>query len=313
MASQTPPVELSAASGADLLIDLLPTMAWTVTPQGKVDFVNQQCCVFTGLSREHLLGDGMKDCIHPDDQVIRWDHQQASPYEHELRVRRHDGEYIRCLLRTIPLLDGAGQVIKWIGTTTDIEEVRRAADRLIQEEHLQLALDSADVGIWRLKLPSYELTVDERTRRHLDLDRNVIEGYRPQDYIHPHDFAHSANETPDANGRLLTEHRVRQRDGSYRWQAIHWRRWFEGEGTGTGTGEDGMPMLITGTSMDITARKEAEAEREELAQRYRIALAAAELGTLSCDLEQRLTHLDDRARTHLSGDHLHLTFEQCLS
>ena len=230
------------------------------------------------------------------------------PFEFEFRVRRYDGEYIRCLARAVPVRDSTGRLVKWVGTTIDVEEMHRTTDELkLQEEHLQLALESADVGIWRLKLPSYELTVDERTRRHLDLDRNVIVGYQPQDHIHPQDFARSASQTPHGDGRYETEHRVRQRDGSYRWQAIHWRVYFEGEG------ENATPALITGTSMDVTPRKEAEAEREELGQRYRIALAAAELGTWSCDLEQRVMHLDDRARTHLNVDQPSVTFEQCLA
>jgi len=310
MANETPPNALSPADGAHLSIDLLPTMAWTATPAGHVDFVNQQCCAFTGLPREQLLGTGMAECMHPDDQAlrqkIRAQFTEMRPFEYESRMRRHDGEYARCLTRIAPVLDSAGSLVKWIGTTVDVENMRRATDEArLQEEHLQLALESADVGIWRLKLPSYDLTVDERTRRHLDLERNEIIGYRPQDLIHPQDFARSASQIPDANGRFVTEHRVKHRDGVYRWQAIHWRGW--------GEGDDGMPTLITGTSMDVTPRKEAEAEAEELGHRYRIALSAAELGTFSCDAEQGLMHLDERTRAHLGTNQPVLTFEQCLA
>ena len=312
MAIHMPPAEMSPAESANLLIDLLPTMAWTASPDGKVDFVNQQFCAFTGLPRERLLGSGLADCMHPEDRKVRPEIQAQlaglRPCEFEFRLRRHDGEYIRCLVRAVPVRDSTGQLVKWVGTTIDVEDMRRSTDEVkLQEEHLQLALDSADVGIWRLKLPSNELTVDERTRRHLDLDRNVIAGYQPQDIIHPQDFEHSSSQVPDSNGRYATEHRVRQRDGSYRWQAIHWRLYLEGEG------DSAAPALITGTSMDVTTRKEAEAEREELGQRYRVALAAAGLGTWSCDFDRRVMHLDDRARAHLNLDHPVLTIEQCLT
>jgi PAS domain S-box-containing protein len=308
----SPPAAISPAAEANLLIDLLPTMAWTTDPDGRVDFVNRQCCAFTGLPRERLVGSGMAECLHPEDQKIRQQFQvqlaELRQFESEYRMRRFDGEYIRCLSRAVPVRDSAGQVVKWVGTTVDIENVRRTTDDLkLQDEHLQLALESADVGIWRLKLPSYELTADERTRRHLDLDRPVIPGYQPQDYIHPQDFERSSSQVPDANGRYVTEHRVRHRNGSYRWQAIHWRLFMEGEG------DNATPALITGTSMDITPRKEAEQEREELGQRYRIALAAAELGTWGCDVEEGVMHLDERSRAHFNVGKATLTFEQCLA
>jgi PAS domain S-box-containing protein len=313
MTIDTPTVELSTPDGANVLIDLLPTMAWTASVDGKLDFVNQQCCLFFGLSREQLLANGMKDFVHPEDRDLRRKvlselKETNGPFEYEFRLLRYDGAYIRCLARAVPIRDGSGEIIKWIGTSTNVEEMRRTTDELkLQEEHLELALDAADIGIWRLKLPSSELTVDERTRRHLDFDRQVITGYNPQDVIHPQDFAHSSIATPDNNGRYAAEHRVKQRDGTYRWQAIHWRVYLDGEG------ENAAPALITGTSMDVTSRKQAEAEKEELDQRYRIALAAAGLGTWSCDVEQRVMHLDDRARAHFNVDEPKLTLEQCLA
>lgn len=307
-----PPSPPTPADQSLLLIDFLPTMAWTAAPDGSVDFVNQQCSVFTGLSREQLLGSGLSDCFHPDDRPLREKSKaqlnEARPFESEFRLRRHDGTYARCVTQAVPVHDSSGRLIKWVGTTTDVEDFRRATDDLkLQDEHLQLALESADVGIWRLKLPNYDLSADDRTRRHLDLDRNEIIGYRPQDHIHPQDFERAqAIQTPSHDGRYVTEHRVRQRDGSYRWQAIHWRIYFD---VGAANPEAG---LITGTSMDITARKEAEAEREELRRRYQMALTAAELGTFSCDADLRLLHLDDRAREHFNVDQPTLTLDQCL-
>lgn len=310
MATSTPTVESGAVDAIHLLIDALPTMAWTATPSGSVDFVNQQCLIFTGLPREQLLGPGLTSCIHPDDLELRERTRvqlaDGRPFECEFRLRRHDGRYARCLTRAVPVRDSTGQIVKWAGTTTDIEEMRRATDDVkLQEEHLQLALDSADIGIWRLKLPDYHLTADDRTRRHLDLDTNEIHGYRPQDHIHPHDFEHAQQVPMLPDGRYVTEHRVIQRDGSYRWQAIHWRLYPDANDPNGG--------LITGTSMDITARKEAEAEREELGQRYRMALAAAELGTWSFDFARNVVHLDDRACAHFDVHQSTLTIEECLA
>jgi PAS domain S-box-containing protein len=309
MMSHMPQNNYNAVDSATLLLDLLPTMAWTATPDGMVDFVNRQFCAFTGLSRERLLGHGVAETLHPEDRERRpqmlSDLAGRRSFEAEVRIRRHDGEYTRCVARAAALCDAEGRVIKWVGTTIEVEEMRHTTERLIQEQHLQLALESADVGIWRLKLPSYDLTVDERTRRHLDLPTHSISGYRPEDFIHPQDWPRSASAEPEPNGRFFTEHRVRQRDGTYRWQAIAWRSWCEDD--------SGEPTLITGISMDVTARKQAEAEREELWQRYRIALAAADLGTFTCDLDARTVQLDERAQAHLAVAQGTLSFEDCVA
>lgn len=307
VAIETPSAELSPGDGATQLIDLLPVMAWTATRDGKVDFVNQQWCAFTGLPRDQLLTGGMVEVLHPDDRGVRQQilamvaEQRA--FEYEVRVQRYDGEYRRCLARAVPARDNTGQVVKWVGTTTDIEDMRRTTDQMkLQEEHYQLALESADIGIWRIKVPTMELTVDDRTRRHLDLDRNVIVGYNPETRIHPEDFRRAGeNQTPLGNDRYVTEHRVIQHDGTYRWQAVHWRVYLDGEST---------PALFTGTSMDVTSRKQAEAEREELGLRYRMALDVAELGTWNYDIQQGQYHMDARARTHYGVDQPVLTSEQ---
>ncbi|HMN46577.1 MAG TPA: PAS domain-containing protein [Povalibacter sp.] len=311
MATSTPTVETGAADDPHQSIDFLPTMAWVAAPSGGIEFVNRQCVLFTGVPREQLLGSGLGDCFHPDDRPLRELARarlaEGQPFECEFRMRRHDGTYARCVTRAVPVRNDAGDIVQWVGTTTDVEDLRRATDELrLQEEHLQLALDSADVGIWRLKLPDYDLTADDRTRRHLDLDANEVHGYRPQDHIHPQDFERALSlQMPLSDGRYVTEHRVRQRDGSYRWQAIHWRVYPDAADPNAG--------LITGTSMDITARRETEAEREELGQRYRMALSAAELGTWSYDVAQNLIHLDDRARAHFDVNASTLTIEHCLA
>jgi PAS domain S-box-containing protein len=63
--------DFASMNNDNQLIDLLPMMAWTATPEGKVNFVNLQWCAFTGLTRERLLADGMIAIVHPDDLGIR--------------------------------------------------------------------------------------------------------------------------------------------------------------------------------------------------------------------------------------------------
>jgi len=117
-----------------LIIDTIPTMAWSVQPDGTIDFVNQRWLDYTGLS----LGKVVKEptgIIHPQDLsdvTEKWRANMAAeePYENEMRLRRADGEYRWFLVRTAPLYDEQGKLIKWYGVAIDIEDSKWAQDEL---------------------------------------------------------------------------------------------------------------------------------------------------------------------------------------
>ena len=115
-----------------LVIDTIPTMAWSLLPDGTVDFVNRRWMDYTGLSLEEALEDSTR-IVHPDDlprALAQWrpDMAAGKPGEDEMRLRRADGEYRWFLIRTVPLRDEQGNIVKWYGTSTDIEDGKRAAD-----------------------------------------------------------------------------------------------------------------------------------------------------------------------------------------
>ena len=113
-----------------LVIDTIPTMAWSVLPDGTVDFVNQRWLEYTGLSSENALEETNRT-VHPEDLprvMDKWSVDMAAgePYEGEMRLRRADGEYRWFLNRTVPLRDEQGKIVKWYGTAADIEDRKRA-------------------------------------------------------------------------------------------------------------------------------------------------------------------------------------------
>ena len=117
-----------------LVIDTIPTMAWTILPDGTLDFVNQPWLEYTGLRMEEALEESTRT-MHPEDlpgAIEKWFVVMAAgePYESEMRLRRADGEYRRFLIRTVPLRDERGGIVKWYGTATDIEDRKRAEDAL---------------------------------------------------------------------------------------------------------------------------------------------------------------------------------------
>ena len=114
-----------------LIIDTIPTMAWTVTADGIVDYANKRWLDYAG-EKEF---ENPKGIIHPDDVprvMQKWlvNKSVAEPYEDEMRLRRVDGEYRRFLVRTAPLRNEQGETIKWYGVSIDIEDSKRAQDEL---------------------------------------------------------------------------------------------------------------------------------------------------------------------------------------
>ena len=123
------------------LIDALPGFVWTALPDGRAEYISRRWCEYTGLSLEQAIGVGWESAIHPEDRprvLERWGsfRDSGKPLELEARLRRHDGEYRRFLLTAAPITDTSGQVVKWCGINTDIEE------RLKAEEHAQAAVAS---------------------------------------------------------------------------------------------------------------------------------------------------------------------------
>ena len=131
------------------VVDALPGLVWTALPDGHIDFLNQRWCEYTGLSVEDSYGRGWETAIHPEDLpelLERWRSILASgePREMEARLRRFDGEYRRFVFRICPLTDASGQIVKWCGMNTDVED-RRQADAALKcsEARKAAILDSA--------------------------------------------------------------------------------------------------------------------------------------------------------------------------
>src|SRR5712692_7908983 len=117
-----------------LIIDTIPTMVWTIRPDGAVDFVNQRSLDYTGLSLEEQIEEPTR-AVHPEDLprvMEKWlgDMAAGEPSEDEMRLQRADGEYRRFLVRTVPLRDELGTIVKWFGTSTEIEDRKQAEDAL---------------------------------------------------------------------------------------------------------------------------------------------------------------------------------------
>ena len=125
------------------LIEALPQQVWTAQPDGSLDYVNQRILDYFGLTSEQMLGWGWKERLHPDDLPLcleRWAkaRETNTPYEIEFRLRRREDDSYRWHLgRALPIFNQEGQVVKWIGTNTDIMEFKQLEARIQQTQKME--------------------------------------------------------------------------------------------------------------------------------------------------------------------------------
>ena len=131
----------------------MPQIVWVTRPDGWNIYFNQQWVDYTGLTLEESYGHGWNTPFHPDDKQRAWDAWQRATqhddaYSLECRLRRADGVYRWWLIRGVPLRNASGEILKWFGTCTDIEDIKRAATALqASEEQHRLLLQYLPVGV----------------------------------------------------------------------------------------------------------------------------------------------------------------------
>lgn len=121
------------------LAESLPQFVWTTDAEGSCEYISPQWLQFTGTTLESQLGSGWLEQIHPDDWARTLEAKQRArdtglPFHVEYRIRRHDGEYRWFDTRALPLRDASGQILKWIGSSTDIQEHRGIEEKLREGE-----------------------------------------------------------------------------------------------------------------------------------------------------------------------------------
>ena len=117
------------------LADSVPQMVWMCTPDGLNVYFNQRWVDYTGMTLADSYGRGWNTPFHPDDQQPAWDAwnhatETGETYRIESRLRAADGSYRWFLMRGLPLRDAAGRIVKWFGTCTDIDDLKRGEEAL---------------------------------------------------------------------------------------------------------------------------------------------------------------------------------------
>jgi PAS domain S-box-containing protein len=247
------------------VLDALPELAWTSTSDGQVDFLNERWCEFTGLSAEQGRSAGWKVAVFPEDlprldEYVRSTVTSGHAGEIEARLRRSDGEYRWFLFQARPLRDASGEIVKWYGTSTDIDDRVRAEEALRESEIRHRAIVESIPGLIAVTTPTG--TIEYANRQCLEyfgMTREELKALSLGDGIHPDDV-HGAlaarREALEGGFAFAVEYRRRRADGVY--------RWFQTRGLPERDAADGIVrwyMLLT----DVDDRKRVEAAQKQSA------------------------------------------------
>jgi PAS domain S-box-containing protein len=241
-----------------LLTELIPQHVWTWFPGNEADYRNQRWLDYTGMTIEEVRQKGWMTALHPDDHervvnAIRDASSQKGIYEVEIRLKGVDGQYRWFLARAIPQLDQEGNIIKWYGTNTDIEDRKRAEQALRESEtRFRNMADNAPVMVWVTEADGACSFASQSWYEFTGQAPETGLGFGWVAALHPDDRELSektflaANEKREA---FRLEYRLRRNDGEYRWASDSARPRF---------GSQGEFLGYIGSVVDITETKKAE-------------------------------------------------------
>ena len=272
------------------LAESMPQIVWATGADGLTIYLNQQWVDYTGLTLEESYGEGWITPFHPDDRQRAWDAwqratQHRDTYSLECRLRRADGVYQWWLIRGVPLLSANGEISKWFGTCTDIEQIKIAEQRLKESE-------GKFSGIISISADAI-ISIDEEQRITLfnngaeqvfgysksevigaPLDILIPDRFRSAHRQHVERFAAGAVTVRQAGERLITIAGLRKNGEEFPGEAAI-SKLRVGEKT-----------LLTVAMRDVTERKRLEKEQQFLAE-VSVVLSA------SLDSEQTLSSIAD--------------------
>ena len=241
-----------------LLTKLIPQHIWTGNPDNTTDFLNWRWLDYTGMTKEEVRQKGWMAALHPDDHenvfnTIREASSRKWIYEVEMRLKGVDGQYRWFLARAIPQYDQEGNIIKWYGTNTDIEDRKRTEVALRESEaRFRNMADNAPVMVWVTEADGACSYVSQSWCEFTGQTTGTGLGFGWVGALHPDDRELSekiflaANEKREA---FKLEYRLRRKDGEYRWAIDSARPRFCPHGGFLG---------YIGSVVDITESKQAE-------------------------------------------------------
>jgi PAS domain S-box-containing protein len=279
------------------LADAIPHLVWSTDPRGCHEYFNQRWYEYTGTTLKQSRGARWMTMLHRADVKPtrqRWlrSLRTGEVYATEYRLRSASGDYRWFMARAEPIRDGSGNIVRWLGTCTDVDDQRRAEVALrLSRERFDMLIGSVDVGVWYCDLPLRMLAFDSTCRRHFGLapDAEVTIGtfYAR---LHPDDRECTRNAIMSSihqRAPFDVQYRAVGDDGSVRWIRAIGRVFYT---------EDGHPARFDGLTLDISGQKRSEELLRESRERLQAALDASDTGIFRWDIQSGTLEWDDRLR-----------------
>ena len=259
------------------MAEFLPQLIWTAQPDGSVDYLNKRWEEYSGVANEENRNWDWMDILHPEDKQITldaWEHaiETGQSYKIDHRLRRYDSEYRWFLSRGTPVHNEDGDIIKWFGTATDIDEQKQTEKTLADIlDQLRLGeaklLDAQKLSHTGSYTFSFSNLTFEWTNELFGIFGKDIYESEPSieeviKMIHTDDFIKLKNAVEDIthNKIIGIDFRIIPGDNSIRYLKATGKPIFDGSGN---------ISKIFGTIMDITELKNVEQELKFSEQRYR--------------------------------------------
>jgi PAS domain S-box-containing protein len=273
------------------LADWVPHLRWSSNPDGTLAYVSNPLAAYTGKPVAQAPGEGWLDNVHPDDRGDIdecWARSVASgePFDHEVRLRRHDGQYRWIANHAVAQRDTDGRVVGWHGTATDIHEARLARDRLVAERTRFSRLINSVPGV----LCIFRLSPDGVTS--LPYASGALAEYwalRPEEVRRDAALLFARMPPPDAARMRASMRESAAECGPWRVElrVRHPERgllWIEARGTPEREPDGG--TLWYGVLLDVTAHKQLELEVQHRREMLRLFVehAPASIAMFDADL-----------------------------
>jgi PAS domain S-box-containing protein len=209
------------------LAEAVPQFVWETRPDGTPQYFNQRWCDYVGLTADQSIGDGWVQALHPDDRhrtLESWSQatRDGTVYEIENRFLDQGGNARWFLVRGVPERDSEGSITRWLGTCTDIEELKRAHQTIRQsEQRFRLLSESIPQIVWTAT-PSGDVDYcSPQWFQYCGAAAGGIPGTGWLDILHPEDHGTGLDDWQRAlrdGDRFESQQRLRRAsDGSYRW------------------------------------------------------------------------------------------------
>jgi two-component system sensor kinase FixL len=248
-------------------------LVWCADAGGRLVAISPLFESLTGVDPE----EGWLKVAHPDDRPRvreQWEHSVSTgePYNVEFRSLLKDGTPRMVLSRAVPIRDAQGRILRWYGSTEDIEEEwqaqsarRDALARLSESEELhRFTVELTRQIVWSVEPDGSGLTL---SARYYELT-GMATGGDPSEFVHPDDREHvfmTWVAALESGQPFADECRLRMKDGSYRYFRLR---------AAPQRNADGQIVRWYGMTEDIHEERVAEHAHRDVAERYRLAIQA---------------------------------------